>query len=180
MGIQCLHLSFSGGCFRYFLLRFWKNSSVLRHTSPLTPRCLYPISGCSIVRCCFFGAPIQYRLHKTCSAAAWTYNYILSVQYLDCLCLILFPKPPQKLAAANQVSAYRNQFTLVLAAQDSVMPYPDKAFWRNMHKETADKFNPIQSQFFPLAAAFVIRYFMATVVSSMRRIRLLLAAIRCV
>ena len=28
-----------------------------------------------------------------------------------------------------------------------------------MHKETADEFNPIQSQFFPLAAAFVILYF---------------------
>ena len=39
------------------------------------------------------------------------------------------------------------------------MPYPDKAFRRNMHKETADEFNPIQSQFFPLAASFVILYF---------------------
>ena len=39
------------------------------------------------------------------------------------------------------------------------MPYPDKAFRRNMHKETADKSNPIQSQFFPLTIAFVILYF---------------------
>lgn len=159
MEIQCLHLPFSGGCFGYFLLRFWKNFSVLTHTSPLPTDVyvLYPVVPSSGAASLVLPSGTDFIRHG--SAATWTYSYILSVQYPDCLCLIIFPEPPQELAAANQVSAYRNQFTLVLVALDPVMPYPDKTFRRNVHKETADEFNPIQSQFFPLAATFVIFYF---------------------
>ena len=101
MEIQYLHLPFSGGCFRYFLLRFWKNFSVLRHTSPLPPDVyvLYPVvpesGAASLVR------PSGTDFIRHGSTATWTYSYIFSVQFPDCLCLIIFPKPSQKLAAAN-------------------------------------------------------------------------------
>ena len=84
------------------------------------------------------------------SAAARTCSDIFLIQYPDRLRLIIFSEPPQELAASNEIPAYRNQFTLVLVAQNSVMTYPDKAFRRNMHKEAADEFNAVQSQLFPL------------------------------
>lgn len=88
-----------------------------------------------------------------------TYCDVLFIQDFDCLYFIIVPKLPKKLTAANQISANRIQLTFIIIAENTVVPYADKSFRRNVHKKTAYKLNTIQRKSFPCTTPFIVFFY---------------------
>ncbi len=83
---------------------------------PLTPKSYVPYPVALGSGAASFWGPFSTYFIGHGPAAAWTYSDILLVKYSDCLRLVIFPEPSQKLTAADQVPAYGDQLALVLVA----------------------------------------------------------------
>ena len=62
----------------------------------------------------------------------------------------------QEFAASDQVPAEGDQTAFVMVAQEAIVAYPDKSFWRDMHQEAAHKFYPIQGVLLPYTTILII------------------------